>query len=34
MMKKFEVLHTLSKYDTETKSKRMVLEKNGANRLA
>ena len=27
MMKKFEVLHILSKYDTETRSKQMVLEK-------
>ena len=26
-MEKFQVLHTLSKYDTETRSKQVVLEK-------
>ena len=33
-MKKFEILRELRKYDTETQSEQMLLEKNSANRLA
>ena len=33
-MKKFEIVHNLPKYDAETQSEQMLLEKNGTEGLA